>query len=846
VQNKAFVESLLKKQNDSIKDIETLIGLLDEDKLLNENKELTQQLALAASDNRKLNEALTQIQDENIKLRLALNDQIISEKLNILKISKAKMETYFQDRQKNTQNRLINVESGLITMIQQSERDMNNKLAADQRELINELNQVRAMIQTKITERQKEIETEKNISLAEIESRFRQLQTEEVDEETILKRIKHNNLEINLGLSWLNKLGILLILFGVATGVKFGYTWFSPYMKGIFSFILGVIFLVAGEIFMRKQKNTFAMGISAGGVAILYFATFSAFFYHHILSMDAAILLSLLVTAVAVALSLRYDSKTICIFSLIGGYLPFYSYVFAIGLNGSAIYVAMAYVLLLNVMILIISSYKKWQLLNYVAFILNFPVFIYLISICRGNIPVLIFNAAVFILFLFVVIAYSLRQKVSLNVYDIILLGLNTTLSCVEACYIFGRAGWNDYLGLLALFFALFYFALGKAIEKIMGQEKIAKNLFYITSITFSILMIPFQFDMKWVSMGWTIEAVLMIVWGNRNRIGLIEGMGWAIGCLSYLSYLFNIGFTIHDPMYHIQYALITAGMITAILTYLWHPRDSVISRYTGLDKVMQIIKYLVIWHTFIFLLHETTYLYNEFVVQKLGMSQLLTSYYGNMLKAAVFLIVAVGLPKIKILQDRVVRFVSLAMLGIFDLLCIYYTLNYPLLNNHNVWSNWVALVVLLAYHGLAFANIRRAILEYISYIKYNLEFYPLSQAVYLVVALTMIMAVQFNWMANIRFVISFVNVVLAFVFIQYGLRQRYVYIRRLGLILSLLASAKLFLFDLGHLTTVGRIVSYFAFGFVLLAISYLYQKMEKNDSSIKLVQGATTEEENM
>ncbi|MDD3024056.1 MAG: DUF2339 domain-containing protein, partial [Syntrophomonadaceae bacterium] len=558
MKNRVFVERLLKKQNDTINDLETLIGLLDEDKILNENKELAQQLALASSDNRKLNKTLTQIQDENIKLRLALNDQIISEKLNILKISKAKMETYFQDRQKNTGNRLRNVESGLISMIQQSEKDVNNKLAADQKELINELNQVRSMIQAKIAERQKEVEAEKNISRAEIESRFRQLQTEDVDEETIQKRIKHNNLEINLGLSWLNKLGILLILFGVATGVKFGYAWFSPHMKGIFSFVLGVIFLVAGEIFMRKQKNTFAMGISAGGVSILYFATFSAFFYHHILSMNTAIVLSLLVTAVAIALSLRYDSKTICIFSLIGGYLPFYSYVFAIGLNGSAIYVTMAYVLLLNAMILIISSYKKWQLVNYVAFILNFPVFIYLISICKDNIPSLIFNAVVFVLFLLVVIAYSLRQKVSLNANDIILLGLNTTLSCVEACYIFGRAGWNDYLGLLALFFALFYFALGRAIEKIMGQEKIVKNFFYLTSITFAILMIPFQFEMKWVSMGWTIEAVLMIVWGIRNRIGLIEGMGWAIGLLSYLSYLINVGFTIHDPMYHIQYALIT------------------------------------------------------------------------------------------------------------------------------------------------------------------------------------------------------------------------------------------------------------------------------------------------
>ncbi|MNI73332.1 hypothetical protein D3C73_1293330 [compost metagenome] len=60
----------------------------------------------------------------------------------------------------------------------------------------------------------------------------------------------------------------------------------------------------------------------------------------------------------------------------------------------------------------------------------------------------------------------------------------------------------------------------------------------------------------------------------------------------------------------------------------------------------------------------------------------------------------------------------------------------------------------------------------------------------------------------------------------MFGFRRRYVYIRRFGLALSLLATGKLLLYDLTLLNTGSKIIAYFSFGLCLLGISYLYQRV--------------------
>jgi len=93
---------------------------------------------------------------------------------------------------------------------------------------------------------------------------------------------------------------------------------------------------------------------------------------------------------------------------------------------------------------------------------------------------------------------------------------------------------------------------------------------------------------------------------------------------------------------------------------------------------------------------------------------------------------------------------------------------------------------------------------------------------------LTQNLIVQYN-MAFTSIALSIIYVIASLLWIIFGFVKRFVFMRRFGLCLSVLAIAKLFLLDLPGLTDGHRIVSYFAFGATLLGISFVYQYFSKH-----------------
>ena len=75
---------------------------------------------------------------------------------------------------------------------------------------------------------------------------------------------------------------------------------------------------------------------------------------------------------------------------------------------------------------------------------------------------------------------------------------------------------------------------------------------------------------------------------------------------------------------------------------------------------------------------------------------------------------------------------------------------------------------------------------------------------------------------------ISVIYVLTALAWIVYGFMRRFAFIRRFGLVLAIFAVVKLFLIDLSGLTQGYRIISYFALGITLIAISFVYQFFSK------------------
>ena len=123
------------------------------------------------------------------------------------------------------------------------------------------------------------------------------------------------NLEEALGTTWLNKLGIVILVVGVALFLAYQMRELGPAGKVTTGYLVSAVMLGAGIFFERRQKwQILARAGIGGGWSLLYFTTYAM--YHvpaaQVLSsesMDLALLL--IVAAGMIAHTLRYESQVV-------------------------------------------------------------------------------------------------------------------------------------------------------------------------------------------------------------------------------------------------------------------------------------------------------------------------------------------------------------------------------------------------------------------------------------------------------------------------------------------------------------------------------------------------------
>lgn len=826
------VQELLKNQKDILKDYEELFEKINLNDPINENIQLKREIEEFKKNLIETETSLAKLQQENLSLKAALKEQIIHERVAILNGSKKKIELYFRNEEKKEINKLQALENSAKHRIHKINSIAAHELKEKNEEISRALDNIKLELEEKITVHREKLRQGNQILVDELKLEYDNLQEEEISEEILAKKQKQNDIEVKIGLNWLNKVGIVLLLLGVATAMKYTYSlWFNDYMKGISGFFLGGGLLAVGEWFNKKNKNLFALGLCGGGIGVLYLTIFSSYFFLGILSLPVSIIVSILITLGSIALSQRYNSMTIAGISLIGGYLPFFSYALIEGLSGPQIYIAMGYLILLNLLVLAISLERRWIYINYLSFLLNIPCLIYLSFNASNNIVAISYGILTFMMYLGITLAYPIRKNIKLKRLDLALLGLNTIINCLLVYGLFELAGLGDYKGFLALAYALSYFGLSRLIYKRTSQEEYVQALFSITALTFSILMIPFQLGIKWAAMGWLIEGILMLTLAKRHNNEKLEIGGWAIlgiCTLGFFAYDFNLGWSIQ--YFALRYTFLTLGLIYTFTLFASTYNKRQLFKYTKKGKAFYGFKYLIVLNTWVYLLRMVLRLYDQSLRLKIPYPY--TSFYQLITIAGITIIFAYGILKIDIIKDKFVVGISTTLLILSNILCI--SINLMRVGDAaNSTLRAISISILVIYNILVFISVRDLIIQLIKRKSLSIEFYPLSTAIYLLGVITVFLMNQFS-LQNINLIISIIFIAMAFLCIAYGFKRNYLLIRRFGLGLSIFSTGKLFIFDLYYLSGAGRIVAYFCFGLVLIGISFIYQKLSSSIEEAK------------
>lgn len=812
------LKKIISSQKEVIVQLETECKQIENNDLYIENEKLKIELNDITVQNTADKKQLAKLSNENIQLKRSLYDQICCEKLSIIKMSQKKLNVYFQSSYSNELNRLTALEINSKARIQRMSDTLHKNNIAAEDDLYLKLNELTNFVHNKIHETKMQYQETLSPFCQSEQEKFDALKNEPISENVMRESMKKSNIESFVGLNIINKLGILLIIIGVVVASQYTYLHLSDYIKGIVIFGFGGIMLLVGELLNRKKPNVFSLGITAGGIAVLYVALVVSHFGLGILSAYPAIIVCVIITTVAFILSTRYNAQVILCFALVGAYLPMFS---ILG-NPNLLYGAMLYFVILNLLALTIALKNKWIVSTFIGLGLNT-----LGTICiiftgfeltgfMNQILTIAYVLFTFMIYTMIPILSSYKLKMKFTTSDNIMFAINTIFSSAIMYFTFIEFNLNDYLGVFTIIFATSYLCLGKFIEKKLDGEKISKDLFFLTGFVFVVLVIPFQFGMDMLSLGWLVQAVALMMYGILKNHKTIKKIGAIIGGLCILAFLIVDLITIGSIDFTIKYSAITLGSLFVLGSFIYKKELK-----NTATKICKYIAFINIW------------LFANYIVQAelshtLEMSTSNRIYIWGALSIVVGMLIAYTLPRIKILYDNGIKNIACAIY-VFELIRLFFfnALSTPFVSEleNMQWIVGTTILVIISILSLLaiYDLLRLLMIEK----KLGMQWFSILLTGYFLISLSQTLIVQYN-LSFSSVIISIIYVIIAFLCILYGFAKRYVLLRRFGLCLSVGVTAKLFLIDLFSLTKGYRIISYFALGITLVAISFIYQYFNK------------------
>ena len=824
------LKEIIQRQREVLSALEAEQQAIENSDLAIENAGLKAALEKSRQDREQVHLQATGLAEENANLKQALYEQIYNEKTRIIDTTKQKLDVYFQSKIDGEINRLTALENSVKSRIDKIRETLTQNHIAAEDELYANLDELTDMLDRKVTEARANTVLPAGAFSQEEYETLEALKKEQITDEQIRAIAKKNNLERFVGLNVLNTVGVFLLIVGAITLARFTYVQLTDLLKGIMLFALGGLLLAVGEVLSRKAANVFSLGLSAGGIGILYAALATSYFGLHILDMYPAILVCALITAGAFVLSSRYRSQTIAAFALIGGYLP----MFSIGADAIVTYGAMLYFIALHLLALLISLSRKWRISSFIGLFLNI---ISSFAICISfygeedlfrRIVVILYIIFAFFVYTAIPVISTYRSKSTFRKSDIVLLAINTVFSSLIMYGAFFLFHLEDYHGLLAVAFAAVYLFLGRVIEKLFaGEEGSTRALFYLTGLAFVILIIPLQFGRAWLSLGWLAEGVLLAVYGVLHNEKVFRQAGFSISLLCLGAFLLFDCTWMSHYMFVYKYSAITLGSVVLLGAYMYKKRMSgqfvKIYKYAAMVNVWLYTMYLILSK-----LRQTFYVLFGWQT---------TVHMAYLLSAAAIgatFFFAYTFSRIRLLSDSGTKLLSLVLYGTGILAQLFLNAVMTpvdagyLRADTPAWGITVLGTAVLFLLGiLSVFALRDLVKMIVTERKLGVEWYPIIISGYFVVLLTQNLIAQYH-LSFSNAAISILYVLIALAWIIYGFTRRYSFIRKFGLGLAILSVIKLFIIDLAGLTQGFQILSYFALGITLIAISFVYQYFNK------------------
>lgn len=405
-----------------------------------------------------------------------------------------------------------------------------------------------------------------------------------------------------IGTNLLNKIGIAVLVLGVAFGAKYSidHNLINPLTRIILGYIAGII-LIAIAFRLREKHAAFSAVLLSGGMAVLYFITYVAYSMYDLIPQVPAFILMVIFTAFTVFAAVRYNYEVIGIIGLVGAYA-----VPVLLSDGSGrVVILFSYIAIINAGILLLAFRKYWKRLQYTAFALTWMTFSswfsFLFYVDKSVGVALSFSTLYLLMFYLMFLANKLLRSEALGRWDVVCMLLNSFIY-----FSFGYLAVSElpngerYLGLFTVATALLHFV---AVVIIYKTRRTSSDVFYFVAgmvLTFLTIAVPVQLEGNWVTLVWAAEAALLFWIGRTKGFHAYEKLSYPLVVLALFSLVHDWDSTYPSFFYdaepgaeypvllNVQFLTsMIVGVAYLVITWLWRrfPLSGLTGRSVFIDR---------------------------------------------------------------------------------------------------------------------------------------------------------------------------------------------------------------------------------------------------------------------
>ena len=380
--------------------------------------------------------------------------------------------------------------------------------------------------------------------------------------------------ESRIGSHWANRIGIAAVLIGVAYFLKYAFdnNWIGPAGRVSIGLVAGIAVVVWSEWFRARGYQAFSHSLKAVGIGVLYLSLWAAFQVYSLIPVAIAFLAMVVVTASTALMALHEDAEVLAAFAVAGGLIT--PALLSTGQNREV--ALFSYVALLDFCTLVLAVLRPWRRVLALAFAGTVALYAgwYISFYARWELwTTLAFATLFFAIFAIAPLTGRARHPEATggSAFPMVLALLNAGVYFLQVYVLLNEVN-KTAAAWFALALAAVYLMLSRRAGRDLGAEATRRlNLLHLAlAIGFVTVAIPIRLEAHWVTIGWFVEAGVLLWVSQRIKSDFLAFFSIAALALGIARLLIFDNFRTEHVIWNARLATfgVAVGVLGAIAWY--------------------------------------------------------------------------------------------------------------------------------------------------------------------------------------------------------------------------------------------------------------------------------------